>query len=265
MRARADVLVVQGRVGQRLRRRLARAGVNALTRSVDPRGAPSREVEWRTRILGVTASATVAVLFAAEFARVWRLGSLPLARGDEATGPARKVVRVIREGYRVSSTRENAIVNMVASFTVTLAITRGITYSIRTYGRLGPIRNMQTSGGRHIHHFVPGIFLASLAGGASIAARRHTLDRWLAIPFGVGVALVVDETALLLELEDVYWSEKGVVSLQVAFSVVSLLAALAYAIRVLGRGKPSLEADWERAAAAFDDLEMLSRANRQSS
>ena len=34
------------------------------------------------------------------------------------------------------------------------------------------------------------------------------LDKYLALPFGIGVALVLDESALLLELDDVYWTEE---------------------------------------------------------
>jgi hypothetical protein len=93
-------------------------------------------------------------------------------------------------------------------------------------------------GNRHIHHFVPGFAMAFVAGGVSIATRREDLDRWLAIPFGAGVALVLDEAALLLELDDVYWSEEGVLSLQLSFATIGLLSALALAVRLLRRGEP---------------------------
>src|SRR3712207_8437960 len=52
-----------------------------------------------------------------------------------------------------------------------------------------------------------------------------TLFRSLAIPFGAGVALTLDESALLLELEDVYWTEEGVVSVQITLATIGLLAA----------------------------------------
>ena len=47
------------------------------------------------------------------------------------------------------------------------------------------------------------------------APRATKLDKYLAFPFGVGVALVLDESALLLELDDVYWTEEGVLSVQI--------------------------------------------------
>jgi urease accessory protein UreE len=67
--------------------------------------------------------------------------------------------------------------------------------------------------------------------------RSAALDRWLAIPFGTGVALTLDESALLLKLDDVYWTEEGIVSVQISLAVVSMLSALALALRVLRRGE----------------------------
>lgn len=227
------------------------------------RRPPSTGVRRRTWALAAIGGSGVAVLFTAEFMRVWRLGLLPLTRGDSdvvdlaARRSPRTVVRVLREGYKVSSTRENAIFNMVASFVLSFATARGITHTLRTRGRLGPIRDITTSSGRHIHHFIPGMVLALGAGGWSIASQQQHLDRWSAVPFGIGVALVIDESALLLELEDVYWSEEGVLSVQVAFAAIGLLAALSYLTRVRRGHGPSTEADWETAARAFDQLRAL--------
>lgn len=216
----------------------------------------------RTRLLGAFAGSSVVILFGAEAVRVWRLGTLPLTRGDADALPKQhwtplQVLRLLREGYRMSATRQNAIFSMAFSFVITFGITRGITYSIRARGGLGPIRDIRTRSGRHIHHFLPGMVLALLAGGAAIASGGEEPKRWLALPFGTGIALVLDETALLLELEDVYWSEEGVLSVHVAFAALGLLAALSYATRVARAGRPSLEEDWETAARAFDHLQVL--------
>jgi hypothetical protein len=96
--------------------------------------------------------------------------------------------------------------------------------------------------GRHIHHFVPGIILAFLAGAASILRRDERMDPLLAIPFGIGTALTLDEAALLLELDDVYWTEEGLLSVQVAFGAVSLLATGAVALRVVRGGSDACSA-----------------------
>ena len=51
------------------------------------------------------------------------------------------------------------------------------------------------------------------------------------MPFGTGVALTLDESALLLKLDDVYWTEEGIVSVQI--TLASLAAALG------GRARPA--------------------------
>ena len=58
-----------------------------------------------------------------------------------------------------------------------------------------------------------------------------------ALPFGLGMALTLDESALLLELDDVYWSEEGILSVQITLTAMAGLAAFALALRVLRRGE----------------------------
>jgi hypothetical protein len=235
----------------------------------------SREAEQaarlrrRTAVLGLAATASVGALFATEFARVWRLGKLPLEYDSEhrnrslvseSRRSVSQVKRIVSEGIGVSSARNNALLIMEVAFVTTFAATRYITYTIRIHGKLGPIKDLQL-GSRHIHHFVPGTLLTLGAGGASIATPDEGVDRWLAIPFGIGAALVLDESALLLEFQDVYWSEEGIVSLQIAFTAATAMAGLAYAFRILRRGESRvLETDWEIAARAWNDLQSLQRS-----
>ena len=74
---------------------------------------------------------------------------------------------------------------------------------------------------------------------------------------------MLDESALLLELEDVYWTEEGVLSVQIVFAAMAMLAALAYLIRMLRTTEgQDCETDWELAAKAWDDLQMISRRRR---
>jgi hypothetical protein len=215
----------------------------------------------RTHLLGALAGGAVVTVIGAEVARVWRLGMLPVSREEAAShekiGRVRRAVRIMREGYAVSRTRENSLFNMLASFSVTFGVTRGITWYIREHGGLGPIQNVVV-GTRHIHHFLPGGVIALTAGGVAIGMKGSAADKYLALPFGIGVALVLDESALLLELEDVYWTEEGVLSVQIVFAAMAMLAALAYLIRMLRTtdGQDS-ETDWELAAKAWDDLQMI--------
>jgi hypothetical protein len=215
----------------------------------------------RTHVLGVLAAGAVITVMGAELTRVWRLGMLPRSRQinspEDRKAKPLEAVADLREGYGVSRTRENALFNMLASFTVAFGITRSITWTIREKGGLGPIKDVVV-GDRHIHHFLPGGILALAAGGVAIGFKGDKLDKYLAFPFGVGVALVLDESALLLELDDVYWTEEGVLSVQIAFASIAMLSALAYLIRMLRHGTAQdSESDWEQAAKAWDDLQMI--------
>lgn len=194
-----------------------------------------------TMALGVFAGAAVAAVVAVEVGRVWRRGSAPaLAEADDALQAAAEAVvetaEVARTGYREVSTRENAMFNLLTSFVGSFMLARAVTALLRSRPRVGPFRSLRV-GRRHIHHFVPGIVLAFSAGAAGIVTRDEELEPKLAVPFGIGMGLTLDESALLLELDDVYWSEEGVVSVQIGLAVAAMLAAVALAGRFLRRGE----------------------------
>jgi len=195
----------------------------------------------RTVGLGVLAVAATAGAVAVEVSRVWRRGSAPmLAEADDPFGAAAEAVvetaEVARTGYREASTGENSMFNLLSAFVTTFVVARSITTLLRRRRTFGPFRNLKV-GRRHIHHFVPGITIAFVSGAAAIVTRDENVERWLAIPFGAGMGLTMDESALLLELDDVYWSEEGVVSVQITMAVTALLAAIALASRFLRRGE----------------------------
>jgi hypothetical protein len=198
--------------------------------------------ERTTLLLGAAALATTAGVVGAEVWRVYRRRDVPPAAPAEDAVEAleetvRETVEVARAGYAAGTTRENALLNLLVSFSLTFGITRLSTTMIRRRdGAWGPFRDLHV-GRSHIHHFVPGIVLAFLAGGVSVVTRNQELDPWLAIPFGTGVALTLDESALLLKLDDVYWTEEGIVSVQVTLAAMLMLSALAVALRMLRRGE----------------------------
>jgi hypothetical protein len=119
---------------------------------------------------------------------------------------------------------------------MTFALARLVTYWLRERQRVGPFRNLRV-GRRRIHHFVPGIVVAFAAGAAAILTRDESLEPTLAVPFGIGMGLTLDESALLLELEDVYWSREGLLSVQITLAVTAFLSALALGLRFLRRGE----------------------------
>lgn len=112
---------------------------------------------------------------------------------------------------------------LLVAFGLTFGLTRFITHSIRAQ-RFSWLSNVE-AGETHIHHLVWGIVLLLLSGLLTVV-----LDPPLevtAVIFGVGAALTLDEFALWLHLEDVYWSEEGRQSVD-AVIVFALMAGLLF-------------------------------------
>lgn len=108
------------------------------------------------------------------------------------------------------------------AFVVTFVATRGITRMIRS-GR-GPFRDNVSASGLHIHHAVPGVVL--LTTGAFLAVGSGGATGWAEIAgimVGVGTSLVLDEFALILRLDDVYWSEEGRISVEMVGLAIACL------------------------------------------
>lgn len=120
----------------------------------------------------------------------------------------------------------SAVGFMLAAFVVTFVVTRLITRMIRA-GR-GPFRDT-TVGGVHVHHQVYGIFL--LLGTGALEFTYNPGRPWeqiLSAAFGIGAALTLDEFALWLRLDDVYWGAEGRRSVDAVLlaTVVGLLLLL---------------------------------------
>jgi hypothetical protein len=192
-------------------------------------------------VIGGAATLTAVGAFAVELGRVWRRGSAPLpAEADSvaaaAVEAAVETTDVAVAGYQAAPAQENAMFNLFASFVISLVMSRAIAFALRDRRRLGPFRNVRVNN-RHIHHFVPGIALAFLSGAIAIVTRNEELEPKLALAFGAGMGMTMDEAALLLELDDVYWTEKGLLSVQIGAGLVGLLGALAIGLRFLRRGE----------------------------
>lgn len=188
-------------------------------------------------IAGLT---TVAVA-AGQVGRIWRRGRAPLPSETEELLPAAQeavteTVELAVAGYQDVSPRETATFNLLASFVLTFVSVRTVAWKLRGRDRVGPFRNF-VIGRRHIHHFVPGILIAFGSGAAAIVTRDEKLEPKLAIPFGAGMGLTLDESALLLELEDVYWSPEGVLGVQISLAVTALLGTLILGVRFIRRGE----------------------------
>jgi hypothetical protein len=108
-----------------------------------------------------------------------------------------------------------------SAFVLTFACTRLITRMIRA--DKGPFKNF-TAGGVHIHHSTPGIILLTVGAYTAIGAPPEAPWRELAaLAIGVGTSLVMDEFAMILHLQDVYWTNEGRVSIEMVSLTVACL------------------------------------------
>jgi hypothetical protein len=92
------------------------------------------------------------------------------------------------------------------------------------------------AGAVHVHHMVFGVVLMAVGGIAELAAPVHSLG-WrgaAAAVFGLGLALVLDEFALILHLRDVYWSNEGRLSVDAVFVAVGVTALLLIGVSPVG-------------------------------
>jgi hypothetical protein len=125
----------------------------------------------------------------------------------------------VREVYaRHIGPGERALLVSWASFGATFATARVVTHRLRRRGGVGGILIR----GRHIHHYNFGIALLAAVGGTAVAGHDPPRHPLLAAAYGGGAALIVDELALLLDLEDVYWAKQGRTSVDAAVGVIAV-------------------------------------------
>ena len=140
----------------------------------------------------------------------------------------------VRRAYReeLSPGERSALLSWL-TFTGTFAGLRALTYSIRA-GK-GPFGNISV-GGEHLHHYMWGIGLLSGVGAIAVRGderqRRHPA---VAVCYGAGLALIVDEFALLLDLRDVYWARQGRISIDLGVGGIALAGSYFAALPVLRR------------------------------
>lgn len=146
---------------------------------------------------------------------------------------------VAREGFHATPRQELVLFHLFTGFVATFAFVRISTHGIRS--GWWPVGNV-SMGGRHIHHFVPGIVMAFITGGWALLTHSETVEKTLAFPFGAGVALTLDEAALLLDLRDVYWTREGILSVQLSLGVAAIMGGTILALRILDRGERAAEA-----------------------
>jgi len=147
------------------------------------------------------------------------------------------LLQLTRLGYLIRATipdrpRQRMFIASV-SFLITFAGVRILVHRIASHeGRMQWV----TVHGMHIHHLVWGILILLLVGygwlldlGTSNSPESIFLGRLMAVSYGVGAALTLDEFALWLSLEpDAYWTREGRLSIDAVVFFGSVLAVGAW-------------------------------------
>ncbi len=133
---------------------------------------------------------------------------------------------------RISDRPRRRLFVASVSFFLTFAGVRAVVYAV--LHQIPPFHFVEM-GGRHIHHLVFGIIILLLVGYGWLAEigtgeddSSILVSRLMAILYGVGAALTLDEFALWLNLRDVYWAREGRASLDAIILFGALLAASAW-------------------------------------
>ena len=137
---------------------------------------------------------------------------------QQETKPTRRPRR-LREAAQV----RRGLILAWWSFTVTFVLLRVLTLLIHL-----KVRGFAdvSAGGVHIHHYVWGILILIGVGLGGLVNRSYLWRVLAGLLFGVGLALVIDEAALLVELRDVYWSGPGWSSVALAIILIGASGSL---------------------------------------
>jgi lysyl-tRNA synthetase class 2 len=140
------------------------------------------------------------------------------------------------------------LVGLLATFLFVRINTRLIRANVSWW-----FHDIESEGGTHVHHMVIGVLLMATVGILLIAlAPAGLLAQVLALAFGAGVALTLDEFALILRLQDVYWREEGRLSVDAVIIVVCVAGLFVLGLNPFaGLGDTSIGSNFARAAVAL--------------
>lgn len=137
-----------------------------------------------------------------------------------------RVLALYRQHFR-DHRRERMVIASV-SFFLAFGTARLLVHGFRKHSRPFEL----WIGGVHVHHYTWGIGLLLLVGylwliqvGSGAAGSSQRLGRITALLYGVGAALTLDEFALWLHLDDVYWQRTGRMSVDAVFLFGALVSA----------------------------------------
>jgi len=137
----------------------------------------------------------------------------------------------------LEESHEQGVFLVLVGFLGSFAFIRMSTRIIRSESVSWWPGNIESEGGVHVHHLVFGIVTMMIAGTlAFVADGRTPFTEICALGFGIGVGLTIDEFALWVHLEDVYWAKEGRSSID-----ATVIAAAAMMLIVLGANPLSID------------------------
>ncbi|MDX6609438.1 MAG: hypothetical protein QOF85_1363 [Solirubrobacterales bacterium] len=138
---------------------------------------------------------------------------------------------------------EQAVFLVLVGFLGAFAFIRMSTRIIRSGSVSWWPGNIESDSGLHLHHLVFGIVTMMAAGTLGFVSDGRTpFTEICALLFGVGVGLTIDEFALWVHLEDVYWEEEGRSSIDATVIAAALMLLIVLGVSPLAIDSSSTEA-----------------------
>lgn len=165
-------------------------------------------------------------------------GGGPHGHGDQHPHPAHSGLPrpdEVKKAFRqeMGPERRSVLWSWLA-FGTTFGVVRAITYSIKDH--VGPFHNITTKHGGHLHHYLWGIGLVSAVGSVAVRGDSSSVPHpVIGVAYGTGMALIVDEFALLLDLKDVYWAKQGRWSVDLGVGLIAVVGTALAAGPVFAR------------------------------
>lgn len=136
-----------------------------------------------------------------------------------------------------------AVFLVLVGFVASFAFIRMSTRIIRSESVSWWPGNIESESGLHLHHLVFGIVTMMVAGTLGFVADGRTpFTEICALGFGIGAGLTIDEFALWVHLEDVYWADQGRSSIDATVIAAALMLLVVLGVSPFAFDDTSTEA-----------------------